>query len=139
MFGGKISAKSDLDRYDAAAALAMLCKEICEEVEIYSFSDSLVRVAPRSGFALNDAIRGSQNNSGTEMGKAVREVNTKGPYTRIIVITDEQSHDVVPLPKRNGYILNVGAYENGVNHSEWTTITGFSEAVMDYIRETENN
>jgi 60 kDa SS-A/Ro ribonucleoprotein len=139
MFGCKISQKSDLDRYDAAAALAMLCKEVCEEVEIYSFSDYLVRVAPRSGFALNDAIRESQSNHGTQMGSAVQQVNAKGPYTRIIVITDEQTSDVVPSPKRNGYILNVGAYENGVNHSEWTTITGFSEAVMDYIRESEKS
>lgn len=46
---------------------------------------------------------------------------------RIILITDEQSHDRVAGPKNYGadvgYIINVGAYRNGVNHGEWTTVT----------------
>lgn len=138
MFGTKVSAKSDLDRYDAAAALAMLCSEVCENLEVYSFSTECVRVAPRKGFALVDAIKGSQANNGTLMGKAVKVANSKG-YDRLIVITDEQSQDNVPNPTGNkAYILNVASYKNGVNSSAFTTITGFSESCIDYIRELEN-
>lgn len=137
MFGTSVSAKSDLDRFDAAAALAMLCSEVCEKVEIYSFSTQIVRVAPRKGFALRDAIKNSQRAGGTLLGAAVNTVNQVG-YDRLIVITDEESQDRVPTPIGDkGYILNVASYKNGVNHSAWTTVTGFSEAVIDYIRETE--
>lgn len=137
MFGGKISAKSDLERFDAAAALAMLCKEVCEDVEIYTFSNNVVRVAPRSGFAMLDALRRSQHPSGTEMGKAIRSITSK--YDRLICFTDEQSGDRPPAPPREafGYIVNIAAYENGVNHGAWTSISGFSEAIVDYIRESE--
>lgn len=136
MFGCPISAKSDLDRFDAAAALAMLCKEVCEEVEIYSFSTSLARVTPRSGFALREAISKSQQHGGTNLGSSLRQLTSK--HDRIIVFTDEQSYDRPGTPVcGNGYIVNVAAYENGVNHEAWTTISGFSEAVIDYIRESE--
>jgi hypothetical protein len=136
MFGCKISAKSDLDRFDAAAALAMLCNEVCESVEIYTFSTGLVRVAPRSGFALRDALYKSQQHGGTNLGSSLRQLTSK--HDRIIVFTDEQSHDRPAAPScANGYIINVAGYENGVNHDAWTTVTGFSEVVIDYIRESE--
>lgn len=136
MFGPKVSAKSELDRFDAAAALAMLCREVCEDVEIYTFSNSLVRVAPRSGFALRDVLSQSQPHGGTNLGTALRNITSK--HDRIIVFTDEQSsdHPVAPACK-HGYILNVAAYENGINHSAWTTVSGFSEATIDFIRESE--
>lgn len=138
MFGTKVSAKSDLDRFDAAAALAMLCNEVCERAEIYTFSDSLVRVAPRSGFALHDALITSQPNRGTALGQALRSLQAKGAYDRIIVITDEQAQDAVGGPKCDkGYILNVGNNQNGVNRGDWTTITGWSEHVFKYIVEEE--
>lgn len=136
MFGCKISAKSDLDRFDAAAALAMLCKEVCEEVEIYTFSNSAVRVAPRSGFALRDALFKSQPHGGTNLGHSLRQISTTAK-DRIIVFTDEQSYDRPDAPRGKGYIVNVAAYENGINHSAWTQVNGFSEAVIDYIRESE--
>ena len=115
----------------------MLCTEVCEQVEVYSFSTETVRVAPRRGFALAEAIKGSQRSNGTLMGKSVRAINAM-QYDRVIYITDEESQDAVPSPKGNkAYILNVASYKNGVNNAAWTTITGFSEAVVDYIRESE--
>jgi len=137
MFGTKISSKSDLDRFDAAAALAILCREVCEQVEIYSFSGDAVRVAPRRGFALREAISRSQNHGGTYLGQSMRTVNSNGSYDRCIVFTDEQSYDRPEAPKGKGYVVNVAAYENGVNHSAWTEINGFSEAVVDYIQALE--
>ena len=129
-----VSAKSDLDRFDAAAALAVLCREICEEVEIYSFSGNAVRVPPRRGFALVEAIRNSQPHGGTAMGRSLEEIDRATSYDRIICFTDEQSSDRPAKPNGLGYIINVASYENSINQDAWTTITGFSEAIVDYIQ-----
>ena len=137
MFGTPISAKSDLDRFDAAAALAMLCREVCEQVEIYSFSYDAVRVAPRRGFALREAISSSQPHGGTVLGRSLDTVNKNGSYDRCIVFTDEQSYDRPGAPRGKGYVVNVASYENGVNHQAWTEISGFSEAVIEYIQALE--
>lgn len=137
MFGSPISQKSDLDRFDAAAALAMLCREVCEEVEIYSFSQNAVRVAPRRGFALREAISKSQNHGGTQLGQAMQTINANGSYDRCIVFTDEQSYDRPDAPRGKGYVVNVASYENGVNHNAWTEVNGFSESVIDYIQALE--
>lgn len=140
MFGTKISSKSDLDRFDAAAALAMLCAEVCESVEIYTFSNDLVRVAPRKGFALADELKSSQQIAGTRLGQAIKSLQANSKYDRLIVITDEQATDDIPSAKCDkAYILNVAAYENGVNHASYTTISGFSEACIDYIRAVESS
>lgn len=137
MFGTKISSKSDLDRFDAAAALAILCREVCEQVEIYSFSENAKRVAPRRGFALREAISSSQNHGGTYLGRTMQTINANGGYDRCIVFTDEQSYDRPGNPLGKGYVVNVASYENGVNHNAWTEINGFSEAVVDYIQALE--
>ena len=143
MFGGTVSKKSELTPFDAAASLAMLCREICEEVEIRSFSESLSSVLkPRRGFALREEIRNSQEISGTNLVRAVYSLNHISEYDRCILFTDEQHNSdyndtIMPAPKGKGYILNVASYKNGVNHSEWTTITGFSESTIRYIQEIE--
>lgn len=137
MFGTKISDKSDLDRFDAAAALAMLCREVCERVEIYSFSNDAVLVAPRRGFALREAIYNSQPHNGTALGRSMQTINSRSTYDRVVVFTDEQSYDRPGSPRGKGYVVNVASYENGVNHRDWTEINGFSEAVVEYIQTLE--
>lgn len=139
MFGARISQKSDLDRFDAAAALAILCREICEQVEIYSFSHDAVRVAPRRGFALVEAISKSQNHGGTQLGQSMHTINAQTRYDRVIVFTDEQSYDRPQSPRGRGYLVNVASYQHGVNHSAWNEINGFSEAIVDYIQAFERN
>lgn len=142
MFGAPVSRKSDLDRFDAAAALSILCREICEQVDIYSFSGDAVRVAPRRGFALVDALEKSQAHDFTYLQKALTSITGLEKYNRIIVFTDEQSADKVLAPPLNckGYIINVAAYSKGINNAAWTQISGFSESVLDYIQllESEN-
>jgi hypothetical protein len=118
-------------RTDAAYGLAILVREICERALVYSFSDELAAVPPRRGFALRDAIDASQSHSGTYLGKALAEI--REPYDRIIVITDEQSHDRVPAPKERGYMINVASNKNGVGYGAWNHIDGWSEAVVEYI------
>lgn len=132
-----ISSKSDLSRIDAACALAMLLREICEDIEIFTFSEQLVHVAPRRGFALRDSINNSQHHMSTFLGNAVNTLQANKTYDRIIVITDEQSHDSVPDPKGLAYMLNVAAYRNGVGYGKWVHIDGWSESVVNYICEYE--
>ncbi len=115
----------------------MLLREIGEKVSVFSFSDTLVEVPARRGFALRDAIDASQRHNGTQLGKAVTELNQKHGYDRLIVITDEQAHDTVPAPKGKGYVINVASYKNGVGYGKWTHIDGWSESVVEYIRTLE--
>jgi hypothetical protein len=61
------------------------------------------------------------------------------PHDRLIVITDEQSHDWVPSPVADrAYLINVASYERGVAGGSWTRIDGFSENVIRYIAEVES-
>src|SRR6185369_14736806 len=70
----QLSARSEMKRMDAAYGLAILLREICEEVAVYSFSDKTKLVPARRGFALRDAINSSQPHSGTMLGQAVNDV-----------------------------------------------------------------
>jgi hypothetical protein len=157
----RLSSKSDMTRIDAACGLSILAREVCESVYVFTFSMKLVQIPARRGFALRDAIVNSQEHSGTPLGLAVeciyadkRKKTTKlnfGQYgehpvsyqgqnlrpDRLIVITDEQSADPVPAPIGKGYMINVASYQNGVGYSAWTHIDGWSEAIIDYIRESE--
>lgn len=133
-----LSAKSDLTRLDAANGLAMLLREICKDVQVYSFSDDTIHIPSRRGFALRDAIERSQHHNGTYLGKAIDHINDQETYKRLIVITDEQSHDSVPAPKKGlGYIINVASNTNGVGYGPWLHIDGWSEAIIKYIIEYE--
>jgi hypothetical protein len=130
-----LSKRSEMLRTDAAYGLAILLREVCEKVSVFSFSDKLVEIPPRRGFALRDAIDASQIHDGTYLGNALKQVAE--PYDRIVVITDEQAHDSVPRPKGRGYIINVASYKNGVGYGPWVHIDGWSDAVIDYIRSFE--
>ena len=133
-----LSQRSEMQRTDAAYGLAVLLREIGEKVSVFSFSDSLVEVPARRGFALRDAIDKSQRHNSTQLGKAVTELNQKHGYDRLIVITDEQAHDTVPAPRGKGYVINVASYKNGVGYGKWTHIDGWSESVVEYIRTLES-
>lgn len=137
----KLSEKSELMRMDAACGVAMLCRELCERVDVYSFSGdhfhpATVQVPARRGFALRDAIVKSQPHSGTYLGEAVKSMNSK-ECDRLIVITDEQATDRVGQPKGKGYMINVASNKNGVGYGNWIHIDGWSEAVLDYITAVE--
>lgn len=139
MYGTKVSAKSEIDRSDAACALAIMAREVCEEVVIISFSDRAAMIPTRRGFALADAIKTSISPSSTNTQFAINCAATQG-YDRLIVITDEQSHQTVsnPLLETKGYIINVAAYQNGIGYGKFTHIDGWSEAVLDFIRVSED-
>lgn len=136
-----ISAKSKMMRMDAACAMAILLRECCDEVMIYSFSNEMSLIPPRRGISLRDSIVSSQPHGGTYLGAVLEKIiSSKIEYDRLIIITDEQTNDTIPrMPKGKNYILNIGGYQNGIgNSNQWTTITGFSEASIDFIMELEN-
>jgi len=133
-----LAVKSDMNRIDAACGLGIILRELCDSVEIYSFSQRIVQIPPRHGFALRDAINNSQGHGGTYLGEAVTAAG-QTKFDRIIVITDEQSHDRVPaLINTKAYMLNVASYQNGVGYGSWIHIDGWSEAIIDYIRASES-
>lgn len=133
----KLSAKSDMQRIDAAAALASV---INGDLRVFTFSNAMVECPPRRGMAGVDAVIKSQYHGGTELGRAVLTVNTKVKHDRLIVITDEQSSGRVPDPVCDkAYMINVASYKNGVGYGKWTHIDGFSESVIRFINEYEND
>ena len=137
----EISGKSEISRIDAAAALAILVREKCEQARISTFSDGFIEIPPRRGFALRDAIKNSQEHGSTYLRAAKdRCAILWKEIDRFIVITDEQSHDGLgPAFCARSYCINVAPYKNGVSYGDgWQHIDGWSERVLDYIRELEN-
>lgn len=137
----EVSDRSEVTRLDAASSLAILIRELCEKVDIFTFSDDLIAVPPRRGFALRDAINDSQYHSGTYLKKAMDEMKTKVKQTdRLIIITDEQSHDGIgeSFAKENNYVINVAPYRNGIGYYDFIHIDGFSDAIIEYIKVYEN-
>jgi hypothetical protein len=134
-----ISHRSEMRRTDAAYGLAILLGEIAEKVTIYTFSEKAVMTPSRRGMALRDALDRSQLHAGTYLGAALKQVEAevREGWDRLIVITDEQSHDQIPAPRGKGYVINVASNRNGVGYGTWTHIDGWSEAVVEYIAELE--
>ena len=146
---GRLGAKSDLTRKDAAAALASIVH--AEHLRVFSFADKVMELPPRRGMAGVDAIARSQT-GGTRLFDAVAEVNATVDYDRLIVITDEQATDParfgnwiqgtvdrLPDPRKGarGYMINVASAKNGVGYGKWRHIDGFSENVIRWIVESE--
>lgn len=130
-----ISSKSDLQRIDAAATLGSMVN--AESVRVFTFSSALVEVPARKGMAGVDAILRSQPHQSTDLGGAIRVINTI-PHDRLIVITDEQSQTSVADPIcKNAYMINVASNKNGIGYGKWVHIDGFSESVLRYISEYE--
>lgn len=145
----KVSRRSELSRMDAAAALASVIPS--DNLRVFSFSAGpnryaysmsnnrvLVECPPRRGLSGIDAVVNSQYHGGTMIGQAVHEAKQL-PHDRLIVVTDEQSHDRVPDPKAPlAYMINVASNKNGVGYGRWTHIDGFSESVLRFIYEHES-
>jgi 60 kDa SS-A/Ro ribonucleoprotein len=136
-----LSGKSDLTRMDAACALAAI---VPGKVRMFSFSDRCVEVPHKRGLLGIEAIKRSQIHSGTMLGTSVRDLNARmqraNAKGRLIVISDEQSHDPVGDPWIDkAYMINVASYQNGVAYGpRWVNISGFSEGVLKYIAALEN-
>ncbi len=136
-----LSAKSDLTRKDAAAALASI---IHGDLRVFSFANAVMEVPPRRGMAGVDAIVKSQS-GGTRLFDAIHAINQQVPYDRIIVITDEQDTGGAvrtcpnPADGKYGIMINVASNKNGVGYGRWLHIDGFSESILRFIGEHEKS
>lgn len=153
--GGMLSGKSEMNRMGAAASIAILAREMCDDVRIYATAGNdgtmihkTALVPARRGFALSDAVLEQARNLGGG-GIFLTQVMD---YTlaheknadRVIVFTDEQDCDRKLSPdkanawgKIGNYIVNIASFKNGVGYGKFTKIDGWSEATLDYIREFE--
>lgn len=138
-----LSAKGETTRIDAACGVGILARELCDQALIATFSDSVVEIPARRGFALRDAILQSQVHNGTYLSKAIVALHTRRAWQevdRLIVVTDEQSADGIPtmVGGKPCYCINVATDKNGVSYSKgWQHLDGWSEHCLDYIREFE--
>jgi 60 kDa SS-A/Ro ribonucleoprotein len=134
-----VSTKSEISRFDSAAALAMVLREVTDRCRVFTFSDRCVEIAPRRGFGMLQALNAVRHPASTMLGSSVKWIYQQFPECdRVIVITDEQSADRPPHPQGTGYIINVAGNKQGIAYGPWVSIDGWSEAVLDYIKEYEN-
>jgi len=138
----KLSNKGETSRMDAAAGLAILLREKAGEFSVATFSDACIELPARRGFALRDAIVGSQAHSGTYLKRALTQLREKREWRdldRLIVITDEQSHDgILAAWTPKAYVVNVAPYKHGVSYGNgWNHVDGWSERILDYIAAVE--
>jgi hypothetical protein len=157
---GNISAKSDRNRLDVAAALAVIARERCVDARIYCTAGNdhtrvhqTALVAPRYGFALIDAVKKAEQSlggGGIFLKQAMDYVKREeGSADRVIVFTDEQDCDAKGSKgdptnadtswATENYLINVSIEKNGIGYGKWTHIDGWSEHVMDYIRAYESS
>lgn len=155
MYGATVSGRSELDRANVACALATIAREKCEEPVIYATAGSdytrvhQTQIVPnRRGFALSDAIYGlcgPLGGGGIFLKQVMDYVkDEQDSAERVIIITDEQdcdnenSPDKAVIIGKHNYIINVASCDVGISYSKYTHINGWSEAVLDYIKEREN-
>ncbi len=132
----KLSEKGELMRLEAAGALAILLREICQSCRVFTFSAGLVEVPNLRGLGLMSAIHDSQPHSSTYLAESLKVLNDSIPKVdRIIVVTDEQSHDGnVKNWAKYGYICNVAPYKPGLElDGGWQRINGWSEHIVDWM------
>lgn len=156
MVYSKISARSDFDRLDAAAAMAVLAREACEHVTVWATAGSdyarahqTKMLSPYRGFALADHIKTSATALGgggiftRQCLEYVREQVGAEVGDRTIVFSDSQDcdfNDSVPKPfSPRNYIVDVSAHTRGVNYQGvWTAeVSGWSEHFLEYVAALE--
>lgn len=123
-----------MKRSDVAAALAIIARETFSDVRLIWFSNQVVEIPARRGFAIKQMLDSAEH-SGTRLGRAIQEVKGSIDPDRLIVITDEQSQD--PVPDFKGYLINVASNRNGVGYGQCVHIDGWSDKVIDYIIQYE--
>lgn len=131
-----VSGKSQVSRFEAAAALAGC---INGHTRLVAFGQIAKEIMPLQGLACIKALETAGVGYATNAHLAVELVHRMNPPPkRIIVISDEQVTQILPPPKmQNAYVINVASYQNGIGYERYTKIDGFAPATLDYIREIE--
>jgi len=134
-----LSAKGTLVRLEAASALAALLREL-GSTRVFTFSQNLVEVHNVRGLPMIAGVANSQEHGGTYLADALKTLFFRMPNpTRVIVVTDEQTHDGITPPPQGvrGYLVNVAPYVPGLELGRWTRVNGFSERIVDFVRWAE--
>ena len=139
----RLSGRGEAVRLDAASSIAICARELCDSARIFTFSQQVAEVGNVRGLPLAAAISQSQPHGGTYLSQALGIIRTKGWVPdRIIVITDEQTHDGnAPChARRSGYIVNVAPYKNGLESKQkgWSRVNGWSDRLLEWIAVAEN-
>lgn len=151
-----VSAKSQLSRIDAGAAMAILARETCESCSIYATagSDGLrihkTQLLPSyRGFGLLAQIQQAANSLGgggiftRQCLEYIKDDMAGEKPQRIIVFSDSADCDRAnPIPAPfgwNNYIVDVSAHKRGINYKGvWTSeIAGWSEHFLTFIAAME--
>lgn len=136
--GERLSAKSDLRRIDAAAALASVING--DVVRTFVFNTAAGEIPTYRGLAgVEPIVRLCRGGTSLAAGLAL---TNRAQYDRLIVITDEQSRTTVApqpcVPGARHYLINVGVEKNGIGYGNlWTHLDGFSESILRWIAASE--
>lgn len=131
-----ISGKSELCRYEAAAALGVLVRGLAPSCRVFVYNDKCYEVANLKGLGLLDVIKQAVR-GGTNTALALATVQRACPkLDRMILLTDEQSNDGIHRNwATHGYLINVAPYKPGLSLSGgWVRINGWSEKVVDWMQ-----
>lgn len=150
-----LSEKSTMDRIDAACGLAMLMREVSDDVTIYATAGNdstrvhaTAKIPPRHTFALRDAVKSTMKRLGGggifcfQALTAIQKEEAQ-PFDRVVILTDEQDCDTnpakrlenAPLLGRYNYLFNVASYQPGLElGGKWIRINGWSERIIDWVQ-----
>lgn len=155
--GAGLSGKSDMNRLEVAASLAMITRELAEDPILIATAGSdrtgihrTMLMPARRGMGMHDTINTAYKGMGgggiflVQALNAGREIVGRD-VDRVIVLTDEQDCDRQLKPGkakpfgRFNYLINISNEKNGVGYGEqWTAhIDGWSERVFDFITACE--
>ena len=134
-----VSERSVIQAIDAAAGMAIMVRELCDDVRVYAWGTDCKETPARRGMALRDALHRTDVGHGTNSGHAVRHAQKDGPWDRMILVTDMQFHDKLGSDDhiKHKYVVNVRGYRNGVGYGNWNWIDGFSAQTMRYMQAIE--
>lgn len=155
--GSQVSARSEFTRLDAAAALTVMAREVCEHVTIWATAGSdwerkhqTAELRPDRGFALAEQVRTSARRLGgggiftRQCLEFVRGQLGDRDTTRTLIFSDSQDCDDpnsrTPAPfSHYNYIIDVSAHTRGINYDGlWTAeVSGWSERFLPYVAALE--
>jgi 60 kDa SS-A/Ro ribonucleoprotein len=155
--GAPISARSEFTRLDAAAAMAVMAREVCEHVTIWATAGSdwerkhqTAELRAHRGFALAELVTGAARRLGgggiftRQALEFVKKELGGRETTRTLIFSDSQDCDYpnsrIPAPfSQYNYIVDVSAHTRGINYDGlWTAeVSGWSERFLPYVAALE--
>ena len=135
---GLDDAAAEQKRAEAAAFEAELAKREWLASDRYSLADvNGFNLAAGNATTASPFAPSQRDEDNLQLGVTWKTKHATG-WNASVVLTDEQSADKVPAPAGKGYVINVASNKNGVGYGPWVHIDGWSEAVIDYLQELEN-